>query len=110
LVLAFQPQRYPRTRDCFEDFVRVMASVDAILLAEVYAAGEAPIAGADGRALMHALRVASHQMQAVFIPQIGEMAEIILNFARDGDVFLCMGAGSVGGVCAQVLTLVEAQK
>ena len=110
LVLAFQPHRYTRTRDCFEDFVRVMARVDAVLLAEVYAAGEAPIAAADGRALMHALRVASSHIQAVFIPQIGEMASAIVNFAKDGDVVLCMGAGSVGGVCAQVLKLVETQK
>jgi len=111
LVLAFQPHRYTRTRDCFEDFVRVMArGVDAVLLAEVYAAGEAPIAAADGRALMHALRVASSHIQAVFIPQIGEMASAIVNFAKDGDIVLCMGAGSVGGVCAQVLKLVETQK
>jgi UDP-N-acetylmuramate--alanine ligase len=111
LVLAFQPHRYTRTRDCFEDFVRVMArGVDAVLLAEVYAAGEPPIAAADGRALMHALRVASSHIQAVFIPQIGEMASAIVNFAKDGDIVLCMGAGSVGGVCAQVLKLVETQK
>jgi UDP-N-acetylmuramate--alanine ligase len=110
LVLAFQPHRYTRTRDCFEDFVRVMARVDAVLLAEVYAAGEAPIAAADGRALMHALRVASSHIQAVFIPQIGEMASAIVNFAKDGDVVLCMGAGSVGGVCAQVLKLMETQE
>jgi UDP-N-acetylmuramate--alanine ligase len=111
LVLAFQPHRYTRTRDCFEDFVRVMArGVDAVLLAEVYAAGEPPIAAADGRALMHALRVASSHIQAVFISQIGEMASAIVNFAKDGDIVLCMGAGSVGGVCAQVLKLVETQK
>jgi UDP-N-acetylmuramate--alanine ligase len=103
LVLAFQPHRYTRTRDCFEDFVRVMTSVDAVLLAEVYAAGEAPIAAADGRALMHALRVASKQMQAVFVPKINEMAEAIKSFAKDGDVVLCMGAGSIGAVCAEVL-------
>jgi UDP-N-acetylmuramate--alanine ligase len=110
LVLAFQPHRYTRTRDCFEDFVRVMRSVDALLLAEVYAAGETPIAGADGRALMHALRVVSNQMQAVFVPQISEMAGAIVDFAKDGDVVLCMGAGSVGGVCAQVLKIVESKK
>jgi UDP-N-acetylmuramate--alanine ligase len=116
LVLAFQPHRYTRTRDCFEDFVRVMTSVDAVLLAEVYAAGEAPIAGADGRALMHALRVASdanqsgHSLQAVFVSKIDNMALAIKNFAKGGDVVLCMGAGSVGGVCAQVLKLVESKQ
>jgi UDP-N-acetylmuramate--alanine ligase len=103
LVLAFQPHRYTRTRDCFEDFVRVMKSSDAVLLAEVYAAGEAPIAAADGRALMHALRVASSEMQAVFVPQISAMAGSIKSFAKDGDVVLCMGAGSIGAVCAEVL-------
>jgi UDP-N-acetylmuramate--alanine ligase len=103
LVLAFQPHRYTRTRDCFEDFVRVMKSSDAVLLAEVYAAGEAPIAAADGRALMHALRVASSEIQAVFVPQIKEMAGAIKAFAKDGDVVLCMGAGSIGAVCAEVL-------
>ncbi len=116
LVLAFQPHRYTRTRDCFEDFVRVMASVDAVLLAEVYAAGEAPIAGADGRALMHALRVTSDAsesgrgLQAVFVSKIDNMALAIKNFAKDKDVVLCMGAGSVGGVCAQVLKLVESKQ
>ncbi len=109
LVLAFQPHRYTRTRDCFEDFVRVMSSVDAVLLAEVYAAGESPIAGADGRALMHALRVAASHLEAVFVPQISEMAALIKNFAKRGDVVLCMGAGSIGAVCAQVIKLGEAQ-
>jgi UDP-N-acetylmuramate--alanine ligase len=103
LVLAFQPHRYTRTRDCFEDFVRVMKGSDAVLLSEVYAAGEAPIAAADGRALMHALRVASSEVQAVFVPQISEMVGVIQSFAKDGDVVLCMGAGSIGGVCAEVL-------
>lgn len=108
LVLAFQPHRYSRTRDCFEDFVRVMANVDAVLLAEVYAAGEAPIAAADGRSLMHALRVAG-QTSSVFVPQIEDMAQTIRQFAKDGDVVLCMGAGSVGGVCAEVLAMTGAK-
>jgi UDP-N-acetylmuramate--alanine ligase len=103
LVLAFQPHRYTRTRDCFEDFVRVMSSVDAVLLAEVYPAGEAPIAAADGRALMHALRVTSSDIQAVFVPKINAMASVIKSFAKAGDVVLCMGAGSIGAVCAEVV-------
>ncbi|MDI9335242.1 MAG: UDP-N-acetylmuramate--L-alanine ligase [Cytophagales bacterium] len=109
LVLAFQPHRYTRTRDCFDDFVRVMTQhgADAVLLTEVYAAGEAPIAAADGRALMHGLRTAI-QMQAghneiVFVPHIADMAGAIRSFAKDGDVVLCMGAGSIGAVCAEVL-------
>jgi UDP-N-acetylmuramate--alanine ligase len=97
LVLAFQPHRYTRTRDLFEDFVRVLCSVDALVLAEVYAAGEQPIVAADGRALMHALRVAG-QSEAVFVEQIADMHKVIMQMARDGDVVVTMGAGSIGGL------------
>jgi UDP-N-acetylmuramate--alanine ligase len=97
LLLAFQPHRYTRTRDLFEDFVKVMSGVDALALAEVYAAGEAPIVAADGRALMHALRL-SGQSEAVFVEKIVDMPQAIMNMARDGDVVLTMGAGSIGGV------------
>jgi UDP-N-acetylmuramate--alanine ligase len=97
LLLAFQPHRYTRTRDLFEDFVKVSAGVDALALAEVYAAGEAPIVAADGRALMHALRL-SGQSEAVFVEKIGDMPQTILQMAQDGDVVLTMGAGSIGGV------------
>jgi len=106
LLLAFQPHRYTRTRDLFEDFVRVLCSVDALVLAEIYAAGEVPIVAADGRALMHALRVAG-QNEAVFVEQVGEMPEAILRLARAGDVVLTMGAGSVGGVAEQVRQLAQ---
>ncbi len=95
LVLAFQPHRYTRTRDLFEDFVKVLCSVDALVLAEVYAAGEQPIVAADGRALMHALRVAG-QSQAVFVEDIELMPQAIMQMARDGDVVITMGAGSIG--------------
>ena len=95
LVLAFQPHRYTRTRDLFEDFVKVLCSVDALLLTEVYAAGEPPIVAADGRALMHALRVAG-QTEAVFVEDIQEMPQAIMTMARDGDVVVTMGAGSIG--------------
>ncbi|HUV98802.1 MAG TPA: UDP-N-acetylmuramate--L-alanine ligase [Gallionella sp.] len=97
LVLAFQPHRYTRTRDLFEDFVKVLCGVDALVLAEVYAAGEPPIVGADGRALMHALRVAG-QSEAVFVEDIEQMPQAIMQMARDGDVVITMGAGSIGGV------------
>jgi UDP-N-acetylmuramate--alanine ligase len=97
LVLAFQPHRYTRTRDCFEDFVRVLSTVDALLLAEVYAAGEAPIVAADGRALARALRVAG-RVEPVFVEQIDAMPQAILDTARPGDVVLTMGAGSIGQV------------
>ena len=95
LVLAFQPHRYTRTRDLFEDFVKVLCSVDALLLAEVYPAGESPIVAADGRALMHALRVAG-QSEAVFVEDIQQMPQAIMQLARAGDVVVTMGAGSIG--------------
>jgi UDP-N-acetylmuramate--alanine ligase len=92
LVLAFQPHRYTRTRDCFEDFVRVLTTTDALLLAEVYPAGEAPIVAADGRSLVRAIRVTG-ALEPIFVEDIGEMPQQILAVARDGDVVLTMGAG-----------------
>ena len=106
LVLAFQPHRYTRTRDLFEDFVKVLGTVDALLLAEVYAAGEAPIVAANGRALMHALRVAG-QSETVFVEPIQDMPQAILKMAQPGDVVLTMGAGSIGSVPGQVLQLTQ---
>ena len=97
LVLAFQPHRYTRTRDCFEDFVKVLSGADALLLAEVYAAGEAPIVAADGRTLARAIRVAG-KVEPVFVEDIAAMPAAIVEAARDGDVVITMGAGSVGGV------------
>ena len=104
LVLAFQPHRYSRTRDCFEDFVKVIAHADAVLLAEVYAAGEAPIVAADGRALARALRVAG-KLEPVFVDQIADMAHTAIHNAQAGDVLLCMGAGSIGSVPAKVVEM-----
>ena len=109
LVLAFQPHRYSRTRDCFEDFVKVIGQADAVLLAEVYAAGEAPIVAADGRSLARALRVAG-KLEPVFVDDIGAMPQSILDNARDGDVVLCMGAGSIGAVAARVVELAQESK
>ena len=106
LVLAFQPHRYSRTRDCFEDFVKVIGHADAVLLAEVYAAGEAPIVAADGRSLARALRVAG-KLEPVFVDDIAAMPQAILDNARDGDVVLCMGAGSIGAVAGQVVELAQ---
>jgi UDP-N-acetylmuramate--alanine ligase len=97
LVLAFQPHRYTRTRDCFEDFVKVLSGVDALLLGEVYAAGEAPIIAADGRSLVRALRVAG-RIEPIFVEEIAAMPEAVLAAARDRDVVITMGAGSIGGV------------
>lgn len=101
LVLAFQPHRYTRTRDLFEDFVKVLGSVDVLLLAEVYAAGEAPIVAADGRALAHALR-ARGKTEPIFVEAIGDMPETIMGVVRDGDVVITMGAGSISGVPAKL--------
>ena len=97
LLLAFQPHRYTRTRDCFEDFVAVLNTVDALVLADIYAAGEAPIVAADGRALARALRVAG-KVEPVFVENIADVPQTILDVARDGDVVITMGAGSIGGV------------
>ncbi len=102
LVLAFQPHRYTRTRDCFEDFVKVLSTVDALLLSEIYAAGEAPIVAADGRSLARALRVAG-KVEPVFVEDIAAMPQTIMDVARDGDVVLCMGAGSIGAVPGKVV-------
>jgi UDP-N-acetylmuramate--alanine ligase len=95
LVLAFQPHRYTRTRDCFEDFVQVLRLADVVWLTEVYAAGEAPIAAADGRALAHALRVAGQQA-LVFAQDVSQLESLVQAQAQDGDVVMCMGAGSIG--------------
>ena len=107
LVLAFQPHRYSRTRDCFDDFVKVIALSDSVLLAEVYAAGEAPIVAADGRALARALRIAG-KVEPIFVDDILAMPQAAIDNARDGDVLVCMGAGSIGAVpgkIADMLTL-----
>jgi UDP-N-acetylmuramate--alanine ligase len=101
LVLAFQPHRFSRTRDCFEDFVKVLQSVDVLWLTEVYAAGEAPIAAADGRALAHAVRVAGQQ-QLVFAQDLKQLEDLIVENALDGDVVMCMGAGSIGALPGKV--------
>jgi UDP-N-acetylmuramate--alanine ligase len=107
LVLAFQPHRYSRTRDLFEDFVKVLGRVDALLLAEVYAAGEAPIVAADGRALARAVRVGG-KVEPLFVEQITDMQQAITDMARDGDVVITMGAGSIGGIPAKLVAAAKA--
>jgi UDP-N-acetylmuramate--alanine ligase len=109
LVLAFQPHRFSRTRDCFEDFVKVIAQADSVLLAEVYAAGEAPIVAADGRSLARALRVAG-RIEPIFVDDIAEMPRAILDNVRAGDVVLCMGAGSIGAVPGKVLDMLQSSE
>ena len=107
LVLAFQPHRYTRTRDCFEDFVKVLSTVDALLLAEVYAAGEAPIIAADGRSLARAVRVVG-AVEPVFVEDICDMPRMIQAAARAGDVVITMGAGSIGAVPGKLVRTEEA--
>lgn len=99
LVLAFQPHRYTRTRDCFEDFVKVLSSADAVLLTEVYSAGEAPIVAADGRSLVRAVRVAG-KLEPLFVETTTELPQEIVNVVKDGDVVIVMGAGSIGQVAS----------
>ncbi|MEY2860979.1 MAG: hypothetical protein RL392_1437, partial [Pseudomonadota bacterium] len=106
LVLAFQPHRYTRTRDCFEDFVKVIGSADAVLLGEVYAAGEAPIVAADGRSLARALRVAG-KVEPIFVNDIADLPQTAIDSAQPGDVLVCMGAGSIGGVPAKIVNLLQ---
>jgi UDP-N-acetylmuramate--alanine ligase len=101
IVLAFQPHRYTRTRDLFEDFVKVLSTADALLLAEVYPAGEAPIVAADSRTLARALRVFG-KVEPVFVEDIAGMPDAIMRTALDGDVVLTMGAGSIGNVAVQL--------
>jgi len=102
LVLAFQPHRYTRTRDCFEDFVKVLSTTDVLLLAEVYPAGEAPIVAADGRSLARALRV-SGKVEPIFVEAIDDMPAALHDVVRDGDVVITMGAGSIGQVPARLM-------
>lgn len=102
LVLAFQPHRYTRTRDCFEDFVKVLGTPDLVILSEVYAAGETPIVAADGRSLARAVRVAG-RVEPIFVEDMNEMESTILNVARDGDLVITMGAGSIGSLPARLV-------
>ncbi len=103
VVLAFQPHRYTRTRDCFEDFVKVLSTVDVLLLTEVYAAGEAPIVAADGRALARAVRVQG-KVEPIFVEQVMDFPAAIRNAVKDGDVVVTMGAGSIGGVAGMLVS------
>jgi UDP-N-acetylmuramate--alanine ligase len=97
VVLAFQPHRYTRTRDCFEDFVKVLSSADAVVLTEVYAAGEPALVAADGRALSRALRVAG-KVEPLFVEDIQDLPDTLLQTCHDGDVVITLGAGSIGSV------------
>ncbi len=103
LVVAFQPHRYTRTQEQFEDFVQVLSRADLLLLTEVYAAGEEPIAGADTRSLIRALR-ARGQVAPVFVDPIGDLVTVLPGLLQDGDIVLTMGAGDIGAVAARLAT------
>jgi len=103
LVLAFQPHRYSRTRDLFEDFVKVLGTPDVLVLSEVYPAGEAPIRAADGRSLAHALRV-NGKVEPIFVEAIADMPATIMGLVQDGDVVITMGAGSISGIPQKLTT------
>ena len=107
LVLAFQPHRYSRTRDLFEDFVKVLSTTDVLLLTEVYPAGEAPIVAADSKSLARALRVLG-KVEPIFVETVDELPAAIQDVARGNDVVLVMGAGSVGGVAPDLAKESEA--
>lgn len=94
LVLAFQPHRYTRTRDLFEDFVKILGTVDSLVLTDVYAAGEEPIVAADSRALTRAIRVHG-KLEPIYCADVNALPETLLNVLQDGDVLLTMGAGSI---------------
>ena len=101
LVLAFQPHRYSRTHDAFEDFVAVLSKVDVLVLCEVFAAGEAPVAGADGRALSRAIR-ARGQVDPVFVENVEDLPQMLGDIVADGDMVVTMGAGNIGLVAANM--------
>jgi UDP-N-acetylmuramate--alanine ligase len=109
ILLAFQPHRYTRTRDLLDDFARVLAGVDALIVTEVYAAGEAPIAGADGKAICRAIR--SHaRVEPVFLDKIDDLPAALIQIARDGDVIVTMGAGSIGAMAAELPRLLASAR
>jgi UDP-N-acetylmuramate--alanine ligase len=97
LVVVFQPHRYTRTRDLFEDFVMALSEVDVLLLLEVYPAGEEPIPAADGRSLCRSIRVRG-KIDPVFVEEVGDLINVLPGVLNDGDILLTLGAGSVGGV------------
>lgn len=108
LVVAFQPHRYSRTHDLFEDFTEVLCSLDVLLLSEVYPAGEEPIKGADGRALARAIRNRG-QVDPIFVEDISNLAEALPGVLKEGDVLLTLGAGNIGAVAADLANQEEAK-
>ena len=110
LVVVFQPHRYSRTHDLFDDFIQVLSSVDVLILCEVYAAGETPLGGADGRALSRGIRARGH-IDPVFVEELDTLPTVLHDLLQDGDVLLTLGAGNIGGVAARLAAdLVESAR
>lgn len=105
LVMAFQPHRYTRTHDLFDDFAQILSEVDVLLLLDIYPAGEKPIVGADGRALSRAIRQRG-KVDPIFIPHVNELSESLPNVLQDGDILLLQGAGDIGGVAAKLAAMI----
>ncbi len=101
VFLVFQPHRFSRTRDLFEDFAAALSAVDGLILMEVYAAGEKPIAGADGRSLCRAIRLRG-QVEPLFAEQLSELPDLLRTTLRSGDLLVTMGAGDIGGFAAKL--------
>jgi len=101
ILLAFQPHRFTRTRDLLDDFASVLAGVDALIVTEVYAAGESPIAGADGKAICRAVR-SHHRVEPIFVEKIEQLPQALVQILRDGDLIVTMGAGSIGAIAADL--------
>jgi UDP-N-acetylmuramate--alanine ligase len=101
LVVVFQPHRYTRTRDLFEDFVEVLSKVDLLVLLDIYAAGEPPVAGVNGRSLSRAIRIRG-LVDPIFVPKAEELSEILPKVLCPGDVVLTLGAGSIGAIAAEL--------
>jgi UDP-N-acetylmuramate--alanine ligase len=101
LIMVFQPHRYSRTQEQFEDFVQVLSKVDLLIVSEVYAAGEEPIQGARGRDLCRAIRVRG-QVDPVFVDPLDELPELLIGLLKDGDIVLTLGAGSIGSIAAEL--------
>jgi UDP-N-acetylmuramate--alanine ligase len=108
-MLMFQPHRFSRTQEQFDDFVRVLSTADVLVLCEVYPAGEPPIAGADGRSLSRAIR-ARGDLDPIFAPQLAEVPRLLGNVLQNGDLVVLMGAGDVGGLAARLPALLKEAK
>jgi len=106
VVLVFQPHRYSRTRDLMDDFATVLADADVLVLLDVYAAGEEPIAGADGRSMARAVR-SRGSVEPVFVESVNELQPVLLDLLEDGDLLLTMGAGDIGAYAAGLPALIS---